>query len=328
MLSLIQIICSFVVGIFTLRYFIRRSWKKFTEDHDLTGKTIIITGANSGLGEAAAIGFAKRNARVILACRSRDRGEASRRRIIEAANGVGDVILKIIDTSKLQSVRNFCDEIKQTEERVDILVNNAGVSRHPFGRTEDDLEVSYATNYFGHFLLSNLLLDLLKKSGPGSRIINLSSFVHARAKFDLDQITPDQLLFYQRANSYTDEQMLGIIYANSKLMMMMFTNELARRTEEAGVTVNCLCPGVVRTNIIKNPNLAVAILMKILYFFGKTAEEGAHTILHCSLASDLKSGRYFRNCQDVTETDSHSLASDKDKCQRLWQLSENIVGLK
>uniref|UniRef100_A0A8D0F752 Retinol dehydrogenase 12 n=1 Tax=Strix occidentalis caurina TaxID=311401 RepID=A0A8D0F752_STROC len=199
----------------------RRSWDPRKCPTDLSGKTVIVTGANSGIGKCVALELARRNARTILACRNRERGQAAVEEI-RAATGNPAVLLRLLDTSSLASVRAFAQAVLREETRLDVLVNNAGLTGLPFAITPEGLEQTFATNYLGPFLLTNLLLDLLKASAP-ARIVNVSSFRHSAGTADGRYLTGQE-----RPRSF------DAAYNSTKLMNVLFTAELARRLQGTG----------------------------------------------------------------------------------------------
>ena len=196
----------------------------------LKGKTVIVTGANTGLGKEVALDLAKRQARVILACRSREKGQKGaddiRSQVKEAV-----LVIKCLDLSSLTSVRDFSAEILNEEERLDVLVNNAGVYMDPpMVKTKAGLEIHFAVNHLGHFLLTNLLLPLLEKSAP-SRIVVVSSSLAKRAAIDFENV------YAEKGNSQKQNHMTGP-YAQSKLANMLFAHDLNKRLPK-GKCVQC-----------------------------------------------------------------------------------------
>ncbi|KAK3599446.1 hypothetical protein CHS0354_036462 [Potamilus streckersoni] len=187
---------------------------------DLTGKTVLITGANTGIGFYTALDLARRNARVILACRSQEKGLAAMKKIQEST-GNYNIVVKVVDLSLMASVKKFAEKILWEEARLDILINNAGVAGIPKIMTAEGFEMVYATNHFGPFFLTNLLLDLLKKSAP-SRIVTVSSIAHKFGSIELDNLKAEK--------SYSQLR----FYGNTKLANILFTKELARRLEGTG----------------------------------------------------------------------------------------------
>ncbi|XP_072889581.1 retinol dehydrogenase 11-like [Hemitrygon akajei] len=189
---------------------------------DLNGKTAIVTGSNTGIGWYIAEDFARRNARVILACRSEERGRRAER-AIRQKTGNSNVHLRILDTSCMKSVRQFTEQIQREERRLDILVNNAGASGLPTAITPEGLVLTFATNYLGHFLLTNLLLGLLKRT-PSSRIVNVSSMSHRKGEVKLGQLRGEDL----------GRPPFNQFYNNSKLMNILFTLELSKQLRHTG----------------------------------------------------------------------------------------------
>ena len=190
----------------------------------LKGKTVLITGANTGLGKEAALDLAKRGARVILACRSLEKGEKA---IKEIRSQVKDavLVLKSLDLSSLASVRVFAREVLEEEGRLDVLINNAGVYMDPpNAKTQDGFEIHFGVNHLAHFLLTNLLLDLLKKCSP-SRIVVVASSLAKRARIDFDNI------YAAKGHLGRQDHMIGP-YAQSKLANMLFSHELSKRLPE------------------------------------------------------------------------------------------------
>ncbi|PVD30017.1 hypothetical protein C0Q70_09278 [Pomacea canaliculata] len=292
-----------------------RTVPRYNGNEDLSGKTCVVTGANAGIGFTTALEFAKRNARVILACRNKERAEEARDKIIQKT-GNSNVVFQELDLTRIKSVRKFVERIIQEEERLDILVNNAGVIGLPNKTTEDGLEPNFATNHFGPFLLTNLLLELLKKSAP-ARVINVSSTVQSFGKIEFDNLRAEK--------SFS----AGRIYFNSKLANVLFTRELAKRLKGTGVVAVCLHPGSVQTDLLANMPFFIQIPMRLFRIFLRTQEEGAQTTLYCALASEVKdmSGKYFAECE-LAEDKVNPLANDPDICQKLWELSSQYTGLQ
>ena len=202
----------------------------------LDGKTIIITGANTGIGKETAIDLARRGARVIIACRSAEKGEEA---VVEvrAKSGNDKVVFRRLDLASLESVRQFASKVLEEEPTIDILINNAGVMACPYSKTEDGFEMQFGVNHLGHFLLTNLILDRLKES-PAARIVNVSSTAHRRT----EGINFDDLNSEKSYNSF-------VAYGQSKLANILFTRSLAKRLVGTSVIANCLHPGVIRTEL-------------------------------------------------------------------------------
>ncbi|XP_045845128.1 retinol dehydrogenase 13 isoform X3 [Meles meles] len=202
----------------------------------IPGKTVIVTGANTGIGKQTAMELARRGGNVILACRDMEKCEAAAKDIRgETLNH--RVRARHLDLASLKSIREFAAKITEEEEQVHVLVNNAAVMRCPHWTTEDGFEMQFGVNYLGHFLLTNLLLDRLKASAP-SRIINLSSLAHIAGHVDFDDLNWEKRKYDTRG-----------AYCQSKLAIILFTKELSRRLQGTGVTVNAVHPGVARTEL-------------------------------------------------------------------------------
>ncbi|XP_042634701.1 retinol dehydrogenase 12-like [Cyprinus carpio] len=261
----------------------KASWNPRACPVKLKGKTAIVTGANTGIGKFIALDFARRGARVILACRSEVRGTAALQEI-RGSTGNQNVHLRLLDTSSLNSVRKFASRILEEEKELHILVNNAGASGLPGKITADGLEITFATNHVGPFLLTSLLLDLLKKSAP-ARIVNVSSMNHWKGEVNFDHFHGRNL-----------KHVMDAAYNHTKLHNIIWTNELARRLQGTGVTANSLHPGVVMTDIMRNYNFIIRFLFNLVgFFFFKTAEEGAFSPIYCAVSEEVEgiTGKYF-----------------------------------
>ena len=203
----------------------------------LNGKTVIITGANTGIGKATAIDLAKRNARVIMACRNDEKGEKAANQV-RRESGSYNVEYRHLDLASLASVRQFAQEILQEEYPVNILINNAGLLVRERTITEDGFEVMFATNHLGHFLLTNLLLPKLNQA-PSARIVTVSALAHEFVKSGIpfDNLNCEKSFRFFQAYSVT------------KLANVLFTRSLRKRLEGSNITANCLHPGLVTTEL-------------------------------------------------------------------------------
>lgn len=282
----------------------------------LDGKTVLITGANTGIGKETALDMAQRGARVILACRDMTRARIAADEIRQQS-GNGNVVVKKLDLASLQSVRDLAKDIQENEARLDILINNAGIMMCPKWKTEDGFEMQFGVNHLGHFLLTNCLLDLLKKSTP-SRIVIVSSLAHEKGHVYFDDINLDKK--YSREMSYRQ----------SKLANVLFCRELAERLQGTGVTVYSLHPGVIRTELGRHlfPTLALwwrIIAMPFLMLI-KSPWEGAQTTIYCAVDESLadKSGLYYSDCAPKRPAPQ---AMDAAAAKKLWDLSASMVGL-
>ncbi|XP_070684415.1 retinol dehydrogenase 13 [Pempheris klunzingeri] len=282
----------------------------------LDGKTVLITGANTGIGKETALDMAQRGARVILACRDMTRARIAADEIRQKS-GNGNVVVKKLDLCSLQSVRDLAKDVQENEEHLDILINNAGIMMCPKWKTEDGFEMQFGVNHLGHFLLTNCLLDLLKKSAP-SRIVIVSSLAHEKGHIHFDDINLDK--DYQGEESYRQ----------SKLANVLFCRELAGRLQGTGVTVYSLHPGVIHTELGRHlfPTLALwkRILVMPLLMLIKSPWEGAQTTIYCAVDESLAnvSGLYYSDCAPKTPAPQ---ALDDAAAKALWDLSASMVGL-
>nr|XP_033791376.1 retinol dehydrogenase 13 isoform X2 [Geotrypetes seraphini] len=202
----------------------------------IIGKTVIVTGANTGIGKETALELARRGGRIIMACRDMDKCEVAAKEI-RGKTLSHSVFARHLDLSSMKSIRKFAKMINEEEEHLDILINNAAVMRCPHWKTEDDFEMQFGVNHLGHFLLTNLLLDKMKSSGR-ARIINVSSLAHVAGEIDFDDLNCEE-------KKYNTKK----AYCQSKLANVLFTKELARQLQGTEVTTNSLHPGVASTEL-------------------------------------------------------------------------------
>jgi retinol dehydrogenase-13 len=322
MLGIIAVTIAIMVGISyrLLRMF--TAGGVCTSKAEMFGKTVIITGANSGIGKATAVEIARRGAKVIMACRDLKRGEIALRDIVQQT-GSSNIILKYLNLASINSIRVFAKDVNESEVKLDVLINNAGlISTRERQESEDGFELTMAVNHLGHFLLTNLLLGLLKKSSP-SRVVVVSSiahhsFVETRSPFRFDNMNSE--MFYGPLEAY----------GQSKLANILFTRELAKRLGDSGVTANSLHPGISRTGLFNfNRYFGLAlgnVLSQITSPFFKTAEEGAQTTLHLAVSEEVEgiSGKYFVDCR---EKEPAKTAQDDIAANKLWNTSAKLVGL-
>ncbi|XP_018604205.1 dehydrogenase/reductase SDR family member 13-like [Scleropages formosus] len=295
---------------------VRGAWCK--SKRTLHGKTVIVTGGNTGIGKPTALDLARRGARVILACRNKQRAEAAVCDIIKES-GNNQVVYMQLDLASLQSVRSFAKTFLKQESRLDILINNAGL--HVQGRTEDGLGMIFGVNHIGHFLLTHLLLERLKECAP-SRVINVSSMAYRWGHIDFDNVKTHKALrtsssFMQTVKAYCD----------SKLCNILFTRELAKGLQGTGVTCYSLHPGAINTELSRYANPIIKILTRPMTFlFFRNPVAGAQTTLHCALQEGIEplSGRYFSNCAVM---DVKAEARDDATAKKLWEISERFCGL-
>ncbi|CAH0725165.1 unnamed protein product, partial [Brenthis ino] len=278
----------------------------------MIGKVVIITGGNGGIGFETAKNLAERGARVIIACRSVRRAEDAIKKITEAT-GNKDVEYRHLDLASFRSVRKFSENILKTEQRLDVLVNNAAAGGLGNYKTEDGNHIGMQVNYFGTFLLTNLLLPILKSSAP-SRIINVSSMIHKYAEMNFENLNMEK---------YWSDY---LVYANSKLYLNLMTIELSRRLQGTNVTVNALHPGVAATKnlrIIKT-DIIRSFFKFFITFMHLNVWEAAQTSIYLAVSPEVQnvSGRYFSNCKEEKPS---KLSQDIEVAKRLWNETEKIV---
>ncbi|KAK9197625.1 hypothetical protein WN944_012808 [Citrus x changshan-huyou] len=290
---------------------------------NLSSVTAIITGATSGIGAETARVLAKRGARLVLPARSLKAAEEAKARLASDCPG-SDIVVLPLDLSSLSSVRNFVSQFHSLNLPLNLLINNAGKFAHQHAISEDGIEMTFATNYLGHFLLTKLLLkkmiETAKATGIQGRIVNVSSSIHGWFSGDmiryLGQISPNK--------SHYDATRA---YALSKLANVLHTKELAQRLKqmEANVTVNCVHPGIVRTRLTREregfiTDLVFFLTSKLL----KTIPQGAATTCYVAIHPRLVnvSGKYFADCNEAWTS---KLGSNSNEASRLWAASELLV---
>jgi retinol dehydrogenase-14 len=278
-------------------------------------KVCLITGATSGIGKATAMGLANMGASVVMVGRDRGKGEALMAEIKEkSANASVDLMLA--DVSSQEQIRRLAYEFKEAYPRLDVLINNAGVFSSKRITSADGIEMTFAVNHLAYFLLTNLLLDVLKASAP-SRIVNVSSGDHSNATIDFDDL--------QGENGYKGAK----AYSQSKLATVLFTYELARRLEGTGVTANCLHPGgriPVRTNFGSGVSGVFGFTVRALTPLMKSPEKGAETSIYLASSPEVEglSGRYFVKKDEARSSD---VSYDKRLARRLWEVSAELTNL-
>jgi NAD(P)-dependent dehydrogenase (short-subunit alcohol dehydrogenase family) len=285
----------------------------------MDGKVVIVTGANVGIGYETAKDLAKRGAKVIMACRNMDKGKQAVAEI-KKENANADVSVMKLDLSSMKSVREFARKFQSEQTRLDVLVNNAGGETMEKVLTEDKLEANFAANHFGPFLLTNILMGLMKKTG-NARIVMVSSEMHMLPQsFDLDNLNSEK--------SFQPD----FVYGRTKLANVLMTRELDRRFRAnriREITINACHPGVVKTSFLRHANeiWARSIWNKIIYLFAKNCFEGAQTQIHLSVADEVEelSGLYWSDC---VEKRISKLAQDPKLAKALWEKSVQAVGLK
>lgn len=278
----------------------------------MKNKICIITGANSGIGKVTALELAKLGATIIMVCRNSKKGEEALAEIVSKSKN-DNVHLMLCDFASQKSIRYFVEEFKVNYDRLDILINNAGFVSPKRNLTKDGIEETFAVNHLGYFLLTNLLIEKIKKSDSG-RIINVSSAGHWIGDIDFDNLNSEK-----GYNSFK-------VYCNSKLANIVFTRELARRLEGTNITVNCLHPGAVNTNFASNMNSKFNFLSNMFKSFMITPEQGAETQIYLATSPDVQNitGQYFDK-KKIAKSSKKSV--DKELAQKLWKVSEQMTDL-
>ena len=277
----------------------------------MQGKTILITGGNAGIGKSTAEGLVKLGAHVIITSRDLEKGEQA---LQEIKHSVPDAKIDLFscDLASFASIHHLAGKVRQKFNRLDVLINNAGLFSSHFQQTREGFEMQFGVNHLGHFLLTKLLMDMLK-AAPNPRVINVSSSAHFKGDIDFSS-------FKQVSAHYNGFK----AYAQSKLANILFTKELARRF--ANLDCNCLHPGVVRTGIgTKNANLTMSLIWRLWQPFMCTPEKGARTSIYLASAPEVEgvSGKYFHHNQKPCVP--ARLARSPALAQKLWDISENFV---
>ncbi|CAL0310422.1 unnamed protein product [Lupinus luteus] len=294
--------------------------EKVTEGIDASNLTVIITGGASGIGLETARVLALRKAHVIIAVRNMVSAKEARQLILEENQSARVDILKL-DLCSLNSVRSFADNFIALDLPLNILINNAGVMFCPFSLTEDGIEMQFATNHLGHFLLTNLLLDKMKQTakvtGIEGRIINLSSIAHNftyRKGIRFDKINDQK--------GYTNKR----AYGQSKLANILHTNELSRILQEEGVniTANSVHPGVIMTPLMRHSSYLMYCLKIFTFYIWKNVPQGAATTCYVALHPSVKgvTGKYFVDCNEFKPS---SFASSLQLGKKLWDFSNKLI---
>ncbi len=283
----------------------------------MQGSICLITGATSGIGRATAFELARRGATVVVVGRNREKSARTIERIIRNT-GNQSVDYLLADLASQKEIHILAQQFQSKYSRLDVLVNNAGTIAWTRQLSPDGIELTFALNHLSYFLLTNLLLDVLKSGAP-SRIINVSSAAHMGAEIDLEDI--------QNPRRYRGLQ----AYGQSKLANLMFTYELARRLQGTGVTVNACHPGLVATNLPANSKMPLGwlsrpILRSILAVAGRSATQGSKTVVYLATAHDVTgvTGRYF---VDEVDTPSSPASYDTNMASGLWELSSQLTGI-
>lgn len=274
-------------------------------------KVCVITGATAGMGKEAALNLAAMGFTLGLVGRNPDKISSTLSEI-QSATGNDHITFFQADLSLMGDVRRLTDEIQSKFDKIDVLLNNAGAYISEFRKTKDGFENTFALNHLSYFLLTDLLLDILKAT-PNSRIVNVASNAHLNAHLDLDDL--------QGFNAYKGWP----AYCKSKLCNIMFTYELARRLEGSSTTANCLHPGFVKTNFGDNNKRSVRMSLGAAKALGAiSVKKGAKTSIYLASSDEVEgvNGKYFAKCK-IKDSSSQSYAIDDQK--RLWDISEQLL---
>ena len=279
----------------------------------MRGKTVVVTGGTSGIGEVAAVALAKLGARIVLVARDKFRGDATLARLRDRAPDIAHSV-HFADLLRLAEMKRVAAEIADREQRIDVLINNAGAMFAKRRLTEDGLERTFALNHMAYFVMTAGLRERLLASGP-ARIINTASAAHQGATLDFDDL--------QSAKSFGARK----AYGQSKLCNILFTRELARRLQGTGVTANCLHPGFVATRFGDQSGGLISGLVWFAKFFAISPAKGAETIIYLASSPDVGelTGQYFYNSAPTMPS---SAAQDDRSALLLWQRSAALVGMK
>ncbi|KAM6912418.1 retinol dehydrogenase 12 isoform 1-T1 [Xenentodon cancila] len=278
----------------------------------LDGKTVLITGANTGIGKETALDLAMRGARVIMACRDVEKGEESAASI-RAAYARAQVEVRELDLADTCSIRAFAQKFLREVNQLHILINNAGVMMCPYMKTVDGFEMHIGVNHLGHFLLTYLLIGLLKRSAP-ARIVVVSSLAHNFGWIRFHDL--------HSQGSYNS----GLAYCQSKLANVLFARELAHKLKGTDVTVNSVHPGTVNSDLTRHSTL-MTILFTVFSMFLKTSREGAQTSIYCAVAEELQSisGKHFSDCTPAFVAPQ---GRSQETARRLWDVSCELLGIE
>jgi len=281
---------------------------------NMRGRTCAVTGANTGIGKATAEELARLGARVILICRSRERGEAARAEI-EKSTGSDELEVAQIDLGSMASIRAGARSIRERHEHLHVLVNNASVIVSRREETAEGNELQLAVNHLGYFLLTHELRPLLEASAP-ARVVNVSGDAHHIARLDLDDLQ-------WKKRRYSGFR----VYSTTLLLEILFTYELAARLEGTGVTATALHPGVVDTALMRNWPRWAKPFMSLARPFLASPQTGARTSVFLASSPEVEgtSGQYFRRCRP---RDTSGVSHDRELARRVWEASEKLCGLR
>ncbi len=268
-------------------------------------KTIVITGGNAGIGAATVNALVKENHQVFMLCRNMQKATTF-------SQGKKGITIISCDLASLSSVQKAAKEVIAQTEQIDVLINNAGLIMNAFQKTNEGFEMQFGVNHLAHFLLTQLLLEQVRKSEAG-RIVNVSSAAHYRGKIIFDS-------FKNKMGAYRAMK----AYSQSKLCNVLFTRQLAKLLQDTPIKSNCLHPGVVRTSIGNKSNWLFSLGWNVIKLFGISPNKGAQTSLFLALSEEVKtSGSYYDEHQK--ERKPSSIALDDKLAEDLWKYSMDEV---
>ncbi|WP_238478256.1 oxidoreductase [Natranaeroarchaeum sulfidigenes] len=300
-----------------------------------SGRRIVITGANSGLGFEATKAFARKGGEVVMACRDRGRGERARDEILTEVPDA-DLVVERCDLADLDSIEAFADRLQEAYNELDVLCNNAGVMAIPYRETADGFERQFGVNHLGHFALTEQLLDLLAAPDAESRVVTHASEIHERGEIDPERLV-SRIAGEDAKHSYDKWD----AYGRSKLANVLFAYELNRRLDDAGMNVTSLTchPGYADTNLQRRgPKLSGSAIRERLAslanrLFAQPSERGSLPLLYAATAADIEGGEYIGpggllNMRGYPERQRSSEASyDRELARKLWRISVELTGV-
>ena len=293
---------------------------------ELTGKVIIVTGGNSGLGFESVKAFAAKGAEVVMACRSTENGKKAKAEILKQ-NPDGEINVAELDLANLDSVRRFAKNFQQKHDRLDVLLNNAGIMTTPYFQTKDGFEGQVGTNHLGHFALTGLLLPVILKT-PGSRVVNVSSMAHKQGKMDFEN------LLFENGKGYSPIK----AYGRSKLANMLFSYELQRFFEanDSDTISVAAHPGISQTELFRH--LEDKLFFKILYpvfkFMTQDSAMGALPQIRASIDPKTRGGEYYGPSGfnemkgHPVKVQSNGASHNREDARKLWEVSAKLTGVK
>lgn len=295
-------------------------------NQNMKGKVVVITGATSGIGQVASEALAQKGARIVQIARSRERAEASLKRLRECAPGLAHAV-HYADLSRLREAKRVALEIAAAESSIHVLINNAGVMFSTRRITDEGLEMTFAVNHMAHFVITMALLDRLISSAP-ARIINTASDAHESVTLELNDLQSNVAYKKKKLLEWARFGGPGYkVYGRSKLCNILFTGELARRLESLGVTANSFHPGFVATRFGDEAGGLMRFSLRIAKRFALSPEEGAKTLVYLASSPEVAqvTGKYFCRSQPVEPSRE---AQDSAVALRLWEQSEKIAGFQ